>query len=71
MTPRSAMDAGYGSFTIEIEVADIDKEFTRLINKNVNLVKVPETYPRGRRSFWFSYPDGNIINFYSSLCKES
>lgn len=67
MAPGSTLDAGYGSYTIEIEVDDVDAEFTRLNNKNVTLVKLPETYPWGRRSFWFRDPDGNIINFFSNL----
>jgi len=71
MAPGSTKNAGNGSYTIEIEVADVDEEFTRLKNKNVKIVKLPETYPWGRRSFWFRDPDGNILNFYSSLRKET
>jgi len=69
MSPGSTLNAGYGSYTIEIEVADVDKEFARL--KNITMLKLPETYPWGRRSCWFRDPDGNIINFYSSLSKGS
>ncbi|SMF79162.1 Uncharacterized conserved protein PhnB, glyoxalase superfamily [Paenibacillus uliginis N3/975] len=65
MAPGSTLNAGYGSYTIEIEVDDVDEEFKLLNNKNVTFVKRPETYPWGRRSFWFRDPDGNIINFYS------
>ncbi|WP_265333452.1 VOC family protein [Paenibacillus guangzhouensis] len=71
MSPGSTLNAGYGSYTIEIEVTDVDEEFTRLKNKDVTLIKLPETYPWGRRSFWFRDPDGNIINFYSNLSKGS
>jgi len=70
MAPRSTLNAGYGSYTIEIEVADVDEEFKRLKNLNVTFVKLPEAYPWGRRSFRFRDPDGNIINFYSRLSKE-
>ncbi|OPA75356.1 hypothetical protein BVG16_22465 [Paenibacillus selenitireducens] len=67
MAPGSTLNAGYGSCTIEIEVDDVDKEFNRLSNANVIFVKLPETYPWGRRSFWFRDPDGNIINFYQNI----
>ncbi len=59
--------AGYGSYTIEFEVEDVDQEFERLQAMNVEIVKPPTTQPWGRRSVWFRDPDRNIINFYVNV----
>ena len=61
--------AGYGSYTIEFEVEDVDQEFERLQAMNVEIVKPPTTQPWGRRSVWFRDPDRNIVNFYASVEK--
>jgi uncharacterized glyoxalase superfamily protein PhnB len=67
MAPGSMKEAGYGSYTIEFEVADVDQEFERLKSLGVEVVKEPTTQSWRRRSFWFRDPDRNIINFYKSL----
>lgn len=67
MAPGSMKEAGFGSYTIEIEVDDVDKEYLRLKEKQVLIVKPPTTQSWGRRSIWFRDPDGNIINFYVSV----
>ena len=59
--------AGYGSYTIEFEVEDVDQEFERLQAMNVEIVKPPTTQSWGRRSVWFRDPDRNIVNFYASV----
>ena len=59
--------AGYGSYTIEFEVEDVDQEFERLQAMNVEIVKPPTTQPWGRRSVWFRDPDRNIVNFYANV----
>jgi catechol 2,3-dioxygenase-like lactoylglutathione lyase family enzyme len=64
MAPGSMKGAGCGSFTVEIEVEDVDAEYVCMTRKGVPCVKLPETYPWGRRSAWFRDPDGNIINLY-------
>jgi predicted enzyme related to lactoylglutathione lyase len=65
MAPDSMIDAGTGWTTIDFEVADADQEYARICALNIPIVKPPETYPWGRRSFWFRDPDGNIVNFYA------
>ena len=67
MAPGSMADAGYGGFTIEFEVEDVDREYERLRAMEVPIVKPPTTQPWGRRSFWFRDPDGNIVNFYADV----
>ena len=67
MAPRCLKGAGYGSYTIEFEVKDVDQEFERLQAMNVEIVKPPTTQPWGRRSVWFRDPDRNIVNFYANV----
>ena len=67
MAPGSMAGAGRGSFTLEVEVADVDREYERLQTLDVSFVKPPTTQPWGRRSVWFRDPDGNIINFYANV----
>jgi len=65
MAPGTITKAGWGNYTLEFEVEDVDFEYERLTKMGVPVVKPPETYPWGRRSAWFRDPDGNIINFYT------
>ena len=67
MAPGCLMGAGYGSYTIEFEVEDVDQEFEHLKALNVEVVKPSTTQSWGRRSVWFRDPDGNIINFYANV----
>jgi catechol 2,3-dioxygenase-like lactoylglutathione lyase family enzyme len=70
MVPGSMDGAGYGSYTIEFEVEDVDLEFERLKGLGVTCVKPPITYPWGRRSAWFRDPDGNLVNFFQPATPE-
>ncbi len=65
--PGCLEGSGNGRYTIEFEVEDVDREFTRLTAMNVEIVKPPTTQPWGRRSVWFRDPDRNIINFYANV----
>ena len=67
MAPGCLKGAGYGSYTIEFEVEDVDREFERLKALNVEIVKPPTTQSWGRRSVWLRDPDGNIVNFYANV----
>ena len=67
MAPGSMAGAGCGSYTLEFEVADVDREYDRIKAMGAPVVKPPTTQPWGRRSFWFRDPDGNIVNFYTNV----
>jgi catechol 2,3-dioxygenase-like lactoylglutathione lyase family enzyme len=67
MAPGSMKAAGHGSYTLEFEVEDVDREYERLAKMNIPIVKPPTTQPWGRRSVWFRDPDGNIVNFYAKV----
>lgn len=61
--------AGNGNVTLMFEVKDVDAEYERLKTLGVEFVKLPETHPWGARSFWFHDPDGNIVDFFTTLAK--
>ena len=67
MAPGSMKVAGHGGYTLEFEVEDVDREYERLTNVSIPIVKPPTTQPWGRRSVWFRDPDGNIVNFYANV----
>lgn len=67
MAPGSMQGAGNGSYTIEMEVEDVDQEYERLKALNVTIVKAPSTQTWGRRSVWVRDPQGNILNFYKKV----
>lgn len=67
MAPGSMQDSGCGSYTLEFEVEDVDREFERLKAMDIRFVKPPTTQTWGRRSVWFRDPDGNIINFFAVM----
>jgi catechol 2,3-dioxygenase-like lactoylglutathione lyase family enzyme len=65
MAENSMEGAGNGSFTIAFRVRDVDTEYERLKELNVEFVKLPTTHPWGQRSLWFRDPDNNIVDFMS------
>ncbi len=56
-----------GRFTLEFQVDDPDAEYARLLERGVQIVHPPETYPWGNRAIWFNDPDGNRISFFRVL----
>ena len=69
MAPGSMLGAGNGSYTIEMEVEDVDQEYERMKALNVTIVKEPSTQTWGRRSVWIRDPQGNILNLYKKVGK--
>ena len=65
LAPNSMRGAGNGSFTIAFRVEDVDVEYERLKELDVEFVKLPTTHPWGMRSLWFRDIDNNIISFMS------
>ena len=64
MAPDSTLGLGTGNVILGFEVDDVDAEYVRIHELDVELVMPPKTHPWGRRSFWFRDPDGNIVDFY-------
>jgi catechol 2,3-dioxygenase-like lactoylglutathione lyase family enzyme len=71
MAPGSTAGAGTGSYTIEVQVDDVDAEAMRLEELGVTIVKPPTTQTWGRRSLWFRDPDGNVVNFYAPIAADA
>ena len=71
MSPGSMQGAGYGGCVIEFQVEDVDKEYDRLKPMNLEWVKPPTTQPWRLRSVWFRDPEGNVVNFYAPVDRES
>lgn len=70
MASGSMQGAGYGGYTIELQVDNVDQQLERLNPMNYEVVKPPTTQPWGRRSVWLRDPDGNIINLYTNVQVE-
>ncbi len=70
MAPHSTQGLGAGRATLMFEVQGVDQEYGRLKGLGVDMIKPPETYPWGARSFWFKDPDGNIVDFYEQISKN-
>lgn len=65
--PGSAEGAKNRSVVLEFRVADVDAEYLRLKGLVKNWVRAPTTQPWGTRSIYFRDPDGNLVDFYSSV----
>ncbi|WP_343608813.1 VOC family protein [Chryseobacterium oranimense] len=57
---------------IEFLVDDVDKEFERLKSfLSSKVVQEPTVMPWGNKSLLFRDPDGNLVNFFTPVTKES
>lgn len=57
------LEQGAGNFTLMFLTDDLEREYERLLARNVKILNQPVTYPWGARSMQFADPDGNIISF--------
>jgi catechol 2,3-dioxygenase-like lactoylglutathione lyase family enzyme len=69
--PGSSQAAANHSLVLEFQVADADQEYRRLRGIVKTWVKPPTTQPWGTRSIYFRDPDGNLVDFYSSIHKTN
>lgn len=67
MAAGSSRNIGNGSYTMAFEVNDVDAEYERLKELNVEFLMLPTTYPWGCRALWFRDPDGNIVDFLTKI----
>ena len=68
--PGSMQLASNRSAILEFQVADVDREYERLKQLNVEWVNPPTTQPWGNRSIYFRDPDGNLLNFFTRVSVE-
>ena len=66
----STRHSGRGACLIEFESSEFERDYARLKELGVNIVKEPTTQPWGRNSFWFRDPDGNVVNFFVTAQKK-
>jgi catechol 2,3-dioxygenase-like lactoylglutathione lyase family enzyme len=57
--------------SLEFEVSDVDRERARLSTIVREFVLEPIDQPWGNRSMLFRDPDGNLINFFAPIRRES
>lgn len=64
--PGAVPKPGTGGMMLELQVADVDREFERLhsLGLKIDIVLTPTTFPWGNRSLYLRDPDGNLINIY-------
>jgi len=61
----ATLPASNRSMILDFEVADVDRERTRLASIVGEFVLEPTTQPWGNRSMLFRDPDGNLINMFA------
>ena len=60
------------SVIIEFRVADVDRDYERLVDLlGDHVVQKPTTMPWGNRSLLFRDPDGNLVNFFTPVTPEA
>jgi len=64
-TFRYIEGGGSNNVIVGFNVDDVDAEYNRLLSLGVRMLNEPTTHPWGARSFQFTDPDGNILNFRS------
>ena len=65
--PGSAKPGENHSAILEFKVSDVDQEYTRLHAFVQIWVKGPTNQPWGTRSIYFRDPDGNLVDFFTTL----
>ncbi|WP_425448798.1 VOC family protein [Dethiothermospora halolimnae] len=67
IAPGSAQAESNKSIILEFNVENVDEEYERLKEMNIDWVKEPTIQPWGSRSFYLRDIDGNIISFYTHI----
>lgn len=71
MAPDCMKGAGNGSYTIEFEVEDVDRTYETIKELGVTVIKDFSAQTWGRRPVWIRDPQGNIINLFRKVKKNS
>ena len=66
IAPKASWRPGSCGMMLELQVADVDREYTRLqgLNLGIDFILPPTTFPWGNRSIYLKDPDGNLLNIY-------
>lgn len=65
--PGSTKPGENHSAILEFKVSDVDQEYARLHDVVSIWVKGPTNQPWGTRSIYFRDPDGNLVDFFTTL----
>lgn len=69
--PGAVRPADNHTAIIEFRVDDVDQEYQKLKDMNIDLVQEPTTMPWGNRSLLLRDPDGNLVNFFTPVSAEA
>ena len=64
VAPDSIHPAANKSIILEFQVDDVDREYARLRQMEIEWVRPPKTESWGNRSIYFRDPEGNLVNLY-------
>ena len=67
LAPGSIKPASNHNVMFEFQVDDVDKEYKRLLELEIEWVKPLTIQPWGNRSTYFRDLDGNLLSFYSRV----
>jgi len=70
LAPSSISPAVNKSVILEFQVDDVDREYARLQQMEIEWVKLLTTQSWGNRSTYFRDPDGNLISLYSPVSEK-
>jgi catechol 2,3-dioxygenase-like lactoylglutathione lyase family enzyme len=65
--PGAAKSGENHSSILQFKVNDVDQEYARLHEFVQTWVKGPTNQPWGTRSIYFRDPDGNLVDFFTTL----
>jgi len=69
--PGSARPADNHSLIVEFLVDDVDAEYARLRQGEVEFVNEPTTMPWGNRSLLVRDPDGTLVNLFTPVSEQA
>jgi len=67
LVPGSVYPAANKSVILEFQVDDVDREYARLQQMEIEWVRKPTTESWGNRTVYFRDPEGNLVEFFCDV----
>jgi catechol 2,3-dioxygenase-like lactoylglutathione lyase family enzyme len=67
LAPGSIRSAANMSVILEFQVDDVDREYERLQQMEIEWVRLPTTESWGNRTIYFRDPEGNLVEFFCDV----
>lgn len=67
LAPGSIRPAANKSVILEFQVDDVDSEYKRLQQMEIEWVRLPTTEPWGNRTIYFRDPEGNLVELFCDV----